>query len=239
MNLIQAPPRAKQFRRQAELIAKRASECFVRPVARIERDSEDIRRSIRQRACGFRQTPPPHIASERASDRQPEQARQMIARDPRDRRGIVQRDLFVEMAFDEPDRFANRIIQTHAARIAIRLVAGLIVFAVLMWAASPAGIWKGELTINQTKSQATLALAVSGSKLTGTLTANGGTDEILNGSIRRGVVSFVIATGMDNINSLIFRGSVKGNSLTFQIRQGPDEEGRVISVGNARLRRAQ
>jgi len=113
-----------------------------------------------------------------------------------------------------------------------------------MWAASPAGIWKGELTMNngdgKTKGQATLELAVKGSRLTGTLTANGATDEILNGSVRRGVVSFVIASGMDDIQSFHFRGSVKGDSLTLRIRGRLDEESmKVVDIGSAHLRRAK
>ncbi len=112
-----------------------------------------------------------------------------------------------------------------------------------MWAAGPAGTWKGELPMTdagrETKSQATLNLTVSGSKLTGTLTANGRTDEILNGSFRQGVVSFVIATGMDDINGLHFRGSVKGDSLTLRIRQGPDEQGTLVNAGAAHFRRAK
>jgi hypothetical protein len=110
-------------------------------------------------------------------------------------------------------------------------------------AAGPAGIWKGELTMTdngaRTRSEVTLALTVSGSKITGTMTASGDTDEILNGSFRNGVVSFVVSTGMDDINSLHFRGTVIGDSLTFQIRQGPDEQGKVVNVGSARLRRAK
>lgn len=73
LDLIHAPPRAKHFRRQTELIAKRASESFVRPVARLQREGEDIRRAIRQCACGFRQTASPHVASERAPDCQTKQ----------------------------------------------------------------------------------------------------------------------------------------------------------------------
>jgi hypothetical protein len=112
-----------------------------------------------------------------------------------------------------------------------------------MSAAGPAGIWKGEMTINdaggRTRSDVTLALTVSGPKLTGTMTAKGGTEQILNGSFRKGVISFVIWTGMDDINALNFRGIVKGDSLTLQIRQGPDEEGKVLNVGSARFRRAK
>jgi hypothetical protein len=119
----------------------------------------------------------------------------------------------------------------------------LIAFAVLMSAAGPAGVWKGELTMTdqsrRTNSEVTLALIVSGSKVTGTLTANRATDEILNGSVRRGVISFFVATGMDDINGLHFRGSVKGHSLTFRIRMGPDEDGKVVDIGSARLRRAK
>jgi hypothetical protein len=100
---------ANRFGRQAELVAKRAGECFVRPIARIERHGQDIGGAGRERFRRFAQAAPAHIAHHRMLGCRAERAREMVARHAADGRDRLERHLARKVAFDKPQRLADRI----------------------------------------------------------------------------------------------------------------------------------
>ena len=57
--MVETRRAANRFGRDAEMIAKRAGEGFVRAVVRLQRQREDIRRTIGERARRFAETPRP------------------------------------------------------------------------------------------------------------------------------------------------------------------------------------
>ena len=95
--------------REAELIAERPAEGFVRAVARLERHRQDVIGAVRQRLRRLGQAAPPHIAHHRPVGRRAEQPRQSEARLAGDIGDVVQRDGAGIVAFDVPKRFCDGI----------------------------------------------------------------------------------------------------------------------------------
>ena len=65
LETIEARPGPNRFRRDAEMVAERTSECFVRAVIRIQRDLENIGCAGRQRARRLGEAAGPHVADHR------------------------------------------------------------------------------------------------------------------------------------------------------------------------------
>src|SRR5690606_30596896 len=103
------PLSAYGFRGDAELISKGARECLVRPVTVIERDGENVVRSIDEPLRRFRQSAPSQITLHRLSDERCERSREVEARDLADLRQIIQSDFLFEVTLDVPKGFADRI----------------------------------------------------------------------------------------------------------------------------------
>lgn len=83
--------------------------------------------------------------------------------------------------------------------------------------------------------EVTLRLAVNGSGLTGTMTMDGETAEILDGQVKGDHVSFAIASGADDIPKFEFQGSIVGDTLTVTVsgRLKNTREELRIGEGNA------
>ena len=109
--------RANSLRRHAELLAERPRECLVRAVARLERHTENVRRTVGKGPRGFGQAPAAQVAHDRLTQRAMEDAREVIARHPGDTRDVVETYALAEMTLDEPKRLVDGIHSgSHLAR---------------------------------------------------------------------------------------------------------------------------
>ncbi|MFK4710172.1 hypothetical protein ABIF56_000874 [Bradyrhizobium elkanii] len=113
----QARCRAHRLGRDAEMVAKRAGECFVGAVIRIQREAENIGRTGRELARGFAEPARPHITHHREPGRLRERPHQMEARDARNGGNLVERQRRAEMAFDVPERLLGWI---HGSRLSCK-----------------------------------------------------------------------------------------------------------------------
>ncbi len=88
-------------------------------------------------------------------------------------------------------------------------------------ASDAGGVWHGQLTMTGARgemhSETTLALAVNGSKLTGTITTDGQVVEILDGTINGNAISFSIKSGARDVPRFDFSGIVAGDALTVTV----------------------
>jgi hypothetical protein len=88
-------------------------------------------------------------------------------------------------------------------------------------AADYGGVWRGQLTIagarGEMHSETTLALAVNGSKLTGTITTDGQVVELLDGTINGNAISFSIKSGARDVPRFDFSGIIAGDILTLTV----------------------
>jgi hypothetical protein len=91
------------------MIAERAGEGLVRPVAPIERDGENVRGAGRERTRRLAETPRADILHDRAARRLAEGATEMEARDADRRRDFFEIDLSGEVALDIPERVADGV----------------------------------------------------------------------------------------------------------------------------------
>src|SRR4051812_560588 len=96
------------------MVAERAGECFVRTVVRLQRERKDIGRTVRERTCGFAQSPGPHIADHGETRRRGERTHHVKSRDTGDAGDLIEVQLLGEMAFDKPERLLSRIHATSA-----------------------------------------------------------------------------------------------------------------------------
>jgi hypothetical protein len=67
--MVETRERAYRFGRDAEMVAERAGECFVRTVIRFQREVEDIGRAACERTRRLGQAPGTHIAHHRQPGR--------------------------------------------------------------------------------------------------------------------------------------------------------------------------
>src|SRR5688572_29528355 len=101
--------RANRFGRQPELFVEGPRECLVRAVARVERDGQDVRRTLRKVACRFGQTAASHITHERSARRRRERARQMKTRHAGLSGDGLKRQLAGQLTFDKPEGFVRSV----------------------------------------------------------------------------------------------------------------------------------
>ena len=101
--------RANRFGRGPELVAKRPGEGFVRAIAGLERDGEDVGRAIRQTLCCLGQPASAHVAADGLAGGGREGAGQMETRHATGRGHLVERDVGGETTFDKPERLVGRI----------------------------------------------------------------------------------------------------------------------------------
>jgi hypothetical protein len=116
-----------------------------------------------------------------------------------------------------------------ALRVLLTVLA--FVFSLGLSAADAVGVWQGQLTMTgargEMRREVTLTLAGKGASLTGTMTGDGETAEVLNGRVKGDEVSFDIASGADDIPKFEFHGTVSGDALTFTV------SGRLKDTGEA------
>jgi hypothetical protein len=115
--------------------------------------------------------------------------------------------------------------------------------AFLLHAADAGGVWHGQLVMTgargEMRNDATLTLALNGSKLTGPMTVNGDTGEILNGTLRGNEVSFAVASGASDVPSFEFRGNVDGDELKLTVYGELKDTGQVLTIGSASFKRSK
>ena len=107
--MIEARCGPDQFGRDAEMVAERAGECFVRAVIRIQRQAENVRRARRQRARCVAEAAGANIAHDRKSGRSGKRPHHVEARDTADRGDLVERQRPGKMALDIPERLLGWI----------------------------------------------------------------------------------------------------------------------------------
>ena len=108
--------RASGLGRQAELIAKGAGEGFMRCVAGVDGDSEDVGSAGGERARRFGQPAFAHITHDGVPRSHGEGACQMIAGDAGTTGYVLEGDIALEAALDEPERLFDRIPSQRSHR---------------------------------------------------------------------------------------------------------------------------
>src|SRR5437764_11452031 len=98
-----------RFGRDPEMVAERASECFVRAVIRIQRQLQDIRRAIGKRARCLAEAAGTHIAHHRQPGRGGERPDHVEARDSSDPSDLVEAQIAGKMALNKPERLVSGI----------------------------------------------------------------------------------------------------------------------------------
>jgi hypothetical protein len=93
------------------MVAKRAGECFVRAVVRLQREVENIRRAAGECTRRLGEAPDTHIAHDRQSRRGGERPDHVEARDAGDACYLIEGQRLGKMAFDKPERFLGGIHQ--------------------------------------------------------------------------------------------------------------------------------
>ncbi len=110
-------------------------------------------------------------------------------------------------------------------------------------AASISGVWQGRLIVTsgsrEMRREVTLRLAVNRSSLTGTMTAESDTAEILDGMVNGYEVSFAIPSGADDVPKFEFHGSVVGDLLTVTVSGRLNETGEVLRIGEGSFKRSE
>jgi hypothetical protein len=111
----------------------------------------------------------------------------------------------------------------------------------LLSAADVVGVWQGQLTMTgargEQRREVTLTLALSGSRLTGTMTADGETAEILDGTVKGDEVSFAITSGADDVPRFAFNGSVVDDALTLTVSGRLKDTGQTLTFGEGSFKR--
>jgi hypothetical protein len=85
--------------------------------------------------------------------------------------------------------------------------------------------------------EVTLTLVADGSRLTGTMTSDGETAEILEGTVKGDEVSLAIASGADNVSRFEFQGSIAGNAFTLIVSGRLKETGETLRIGEGSFKR--
>ncbi|HEV3153249.1 MAG TPA: hypothetical protein VGZ02_05560 [Candidatus Baltobacteraceae bacterium] len=123
MQAVDAAFGAYRFRRNAELIAKRARECFVRAIAGVQRYGHNVGGSIGENPCGLAEAPFLHVPHDRPARYLAEGTRQMKFREAGGVCDGVQVQSFAGPHLDEPDCLGNGVhygIDKHGIIVADR-----------------------------------------------------------------------------------------------------------------------
>src|SRR5690242_6310476 len=91
------------------MVAECAGECLVRTVVRIQRQLQDIGRTVGERACCLAEAPGTHITHYGQPGRSGERAHHMETRDSSDAGDLVKTKLAGKVALNKPERFLGRI----------------------------------------------------------------------------------------------------------------------------------
>lgn len=122
-----------------------------------------------------------------------------------------------------------------------RLSLILACLSVSLLSADTVDVWQGQLIMAGARGEQSrdvvLTLAVNGSGLTGTMTADGETAEILDGTVKGDEVSFAITSGADDIPRFIFNGSVVGDTLTLTVSGRLKDTGQTLTIGEGSFKR--
>lgn len=90
-----------------------------------------------------------------------------------------------------------------------------------LFAAGPAGVWEGQFTLvgprGEMSRTARLDLALEGVSVSGTLTSQGSTAKLLDGTVKGNEVSFAIASGASDVPRFEFHGRLDDDTLTFVV----------------------
>src|ERR1700722_1945044 len=92
-----------RLRRGAELFLERAGECFMRRIAGIEREFENIGRVAGKLARGLAEPAAAHIAHDRLARRCAERMRKMKRRYIARLGDSAEREIAVQISLDDPD----------------------------------------------------------------------------------------------------------------------------------------
>jgi hypothetical protein len=110
-------------------------------------------------------------------------------------------------------------------------------------AADYGGVWRGQLTIagarGEMHSETTLALAVNGSKLTGTITTDGQVVELLDGTINGNAISFSIKSGARDVPRFDFSGIIAGDILTLTVTGKLKSNGEIRKIGEGSFKHGE
>ena len=107
--LVEARCGAHLLRRDAEMVAERAGECFVGAIIRVQRQGEDIGCTLGQRARRLGEATSAHIAHHGHAGRFRKRPHHVEARDTSDGCDLVKRQAISQMALDVPQRFLGRV----------------------------------------------------------------------------------------------------------------------------------
>jgi len=111
----------------------------------------------------------------------------------------------------------------------------------LLSAADTVGVWQGQLTMagarGEQRKEVTLTLTVNGSRLIGTMTADGETAEILDGAVKGDDISFEIESGADDVPRFVFNGNVVGDALTLTVSGRLKATGQILTIGAGSFKR--
>ena len=123
-----------------------------------------------------------------------------------------------------------------------RTIGSVLIFAALQLYADAGGVWEGQLTMRgraEMHRDVTLSMNVIGSRLSGTMSANGETAEILDGTEMGDDVFFAITSGADDIPRFEFHGRVTKNVLKLVVTGQVRETGATLTIGVAELQRSR
>ncbi len=110
-------------------------------------------------------------------------------------------------------------------------------------AADYGGVWHGQLTMTGARgemhSETTLALAVNGTRLTGTITTDRQVVEVLDGSINGKAISFSIESGARDVPRFDFSGIVAGDALTLTVTGKLKSTGEIRKIGEGSFKHGE
>ncbi len=110
-------------------------------------------------------------------------------------------------------------------------------------AADAVSVWQGQLTMiggrGEMRREVTLTLVADGSRLGGTMTSDGETAEILEGTVKGDEVSFAIASGADNVPRFEFQGIISGDALALTVSGRLKETGEILRIGEGSFKRSK
>lgn len=120
------------------------------------------------------------------------------------------------------------------------LVMAVLVSSLNVMAGNAVDVWRGQITLNSQHRDVILSLSINGSSLTGSMTAEGYTDqaELLDGSVNGDDVSFFIESGADDVPRFEFRGAITGDELKLMIYGHVKATGANLTLGEGALKRS-
>jgi hypothetical protein len=88
-------------------------------------------------------------------------------------------------------------------------------------------------------SPTTLALALNGSRLTGTITTDGQKVEVLDGTTSGNAISFSIESGARDVPRFDFHGIVDGDALALTVTGKLRSTGEIRKIGEGSFKRGE